>query len=193
MSDVRKRTTSEEGVALIKRFEGCVLKAYKAVATERYWTIGFGHYGPDVHQGDVITMERATELLKLDLQNAEAAVNKAGKWEQHEFDALVSFTYNCGPGNMGLLLRGRNKQQIADAMLLYVKSGGITLQGLVRRRRAERQMFLMDGAIDNVETVSKPPAGSEAPKPKKKVDKSVEDVETPKKRGRKPKDNSAKS
>ena len=193
MADIRKRTTSEEGVALIKRFEGCVLKAYKAVATERYWTIGFGHYGPDVHQGDVITMERATELLKLDLQNTEAAVNKAGKWEQHEFDALVSFTYNCGPGNMGLLLRDRNKQQIADAMLLYVKSGGITLQGLVRRRRAERQMFLLDGAIDNVETVSKPPAGSEAPKPKKKVDKSVEDVETPKKRGRKPKDNSAKS
>ena len=193
MGDIRKRTTSEEGIALIKRFEGCVLKAYKAVATEKYWTIGFGHYGPDVHQGDVITMERATELLKLDLQKAEAAVNKAGKWEQHEFDALVSFTYNCGPGNMGLLLRGRNKQQIADAMLLYVKSGGITLQGLVRRRRAERQMFLLDGAIDDVETVSKPPSGSEAPKPKKKVDKSVEDVETPKKRSRKPKDNSAKS
>lgn len=193
MADFRKRTTSDEGVELIKRFEGCVLKAYKAVATEKFWTIGFGHYGPDVHQGDVITMERATELLKLDLQNAESYVNKAGQWTQHEFDALVSFTYNCGPGNMALLIRSRNKQQIADAMLLYVKSGGITLQGLVRRRRAERQMFLLDGAIDDVETVSKPPAGSDAPKPKKKVDKSVEDVETPKKRGRKPKDNSTKS
>lgn len=191
MADFRKRTTSEEGVDLIKKFEGCVLKAYKATATEKYWTIGFGHYGPDVHQGDVITMDHAVELLKLDLQNAEAAVNKAGQWTQHEFDALVSFTYNCGQGSMARLIRSRTKAQIADAMLLYVKAGGITLQGLVRRRRAERQMFLLDGAIDNVETASKPPIGEDCPKPKKprkaSVDKSADSVDKPKKtRAKKP-------
>lgn len=184
MADFKKRTTSEEGIALIKKFEGCVLKAYKAVATEKYWTIGFGHYGPDVHQGDVITMERAVELLKLDLQNAEAAVNKAGEWTQHEFDALVSFTYNCGQGNMARLVGSRTKAQIADAMLLYVKSGGITLTGLVRRRKAEREMFLMDGAIE-WDTASKPPIGEECPKPKKprktSVDKSADSVDKPKK------------
>ena len=184
MSDIRKRTTSDEGVALIKKFEGCVLKAYKAVATEKFWTIGFGHYGPDVHQGDIITMERATELLKLDLQNAESTVNKIGQWTQHEFDALVSFTYNCGPGNLAHLVNNRNKSEIADAMLLYVKAGGITLTGLVRRRRAERELFLMDGAID-WDTTSKPPIGDECPKPKKprktSVDKSADTVDKPKK------------
>jgi len=183
MADFRKRTTSDEGVALIKKFEGCVLKAYKATATEKYWTIGFGHYGPDVRQGEVITMERATELLKLDLQNAEAAVNKAGEWNQHEFDALVSFTYNCGQGNMARLIRNRDKAQIADAMLLYVKAGGITLQGLVRRRKAERELFLKE--CDETVTVSKPPIGEECPKPKKprktSVDKSADSVDKPKK------------
>ena len=188
MSDIRKRTTSDEGVALIKKFEGCVLKAYKAVATEKFWTIGFGHYGPDVHQGDIITMERATELLKLDLQNAESTVNKIGQWTQHEFDALVSFTYNCGPGNLAHLVNNRNKSEIAEAMLLYVKAGGITLQGLVRRRKAERAHFLTPD--EEMFTASKPPVGETCEKPKRgrkpAVDKSVEGVDkSPKKRTQK--------
>lgn len=183
MEGPRKLITSETGIALIKRFEGCVLKAYKAVATEKYWTIGFGHYGPDVHQGDQITMEKAVEYLKLDLQNAEAVVNKAGNWNQNQFDALVSFTYNCGAGNLARLVNGRSADQIADAMLLYVKSGGLTLQGLVRRRRAERELFLKE--CDEWVTVSKPPIGENCPKPKKprkaSVDKSADSVDKPKK------------
>lgn len=170
--------TSAEGIQLIKKFEGCVLKAYKAVDTEVYWTIGYGHYGPDVHQGDVITMERATELLQQDLDRFEKAVDHAGNWTQSQFDALVSFTYNCGPGNLGRLVYGRNKAQIADAMLLYVKSGGLTLQGLVRRRKAERELFLKD--VDVIDTHSKPPIGSPDPrpkKPKKSVEKSVDSVD----------------
>ena len=171
--------TSAEGIQLIKKFEGCVLKAYKAVDTEVYWTIGYGHYGPDVHQGDVITMERATELLQQDLDRFEKAVAHAGDWTQSQFDALVSFTYNCGPGNLGKLVYGRNKAQIADAMLLYVKSGGLTLQGLVRRRKAERELFLKD--VDVIDTHSKPPVGAPDPRPKKPkkpaVDKSVDSVD----------------
>lgn len=170
--------TSAEGIQLIKKFEGCVLKAYKAVDSEVYWTIGFGHYGPDVHQGDIITMQRATELLQQDLDKFEKAVEHAGSWNQSQFDALVSFTYNCGQGNLAKLVNGRNKAQIADAMLLYVKAGGLTLQGLVRRRKAERELFLKDPEI--IETHSKPPVGAPDPrpkKPKKSVDKSVETVE----------------
>lgn len=155
--------TSNQGVALIKRFEGCVLKAYKAVASEEYWTIGYGHYGPDVHQGDIITKERAEELLRGDLARFEQAVEKAGMWSQSEFDALVSFTYNCGAGNLQKLTKGRTHAQIADAMLLYVKAGGLVLQGLVRRRKAERELFLADPLV--IVT------------PKPKVDKSVDSVE----------------
>ena len=169
--------TSAEGIQLIKKFEGCVLKAYKAVDTEVYWTIGYGHYGPDVHRGDVITQQRATELLQQDLDKFEKAVsNLPGyNWTQSQFDALVSFTYNCGTGNLHKLVSDRNKTQIADAMLLYVKAGGLTLQGLVRRRRAERDLFMKEP--DAIETVSKPPVGAPDPKPKKKVDKKVETVE----------------
>ena len=156
--------TSNQGVALIKRFEGCVLKAYKAVASEEYWTIGFGHYGPDVHQGDIITKERAEELLRADLARFEQAVEDSGMWSQSEFDALVSFTYNCGAGNLQKLVKDRTHAQIADAMLLYVKAGGLTLQGLVRRRKAERELFLTEPAPVIVT-------------PKPKVDKSVDSVD----------------
>ena len=51
--------TSERGLGLIKQFEGCRLTAYKAVPTERYWTIGYGHYGADVKQGQIITQAQA--------------------------------------------------------------------------------------------------------------------------------------
>ena len=159
--------TSNQGIALIKRFEGCVLKAYKAVASEEYWTIGFGHYGPDVHQGDIITKERAEELLRADLARFEQAVEDSGVWSQSEFDALVSFTYNCGAGNLRKLVKDRTHAQIADAMLLYVKAGGLTLQGLVRRRKAERELFLTDPLV--IVT------------PKPKVDKSVDSVDKKKK------------
>lgn len=171
--------TSTQGIALIKRFEGCVLKAYKAVASEAYWTIGYGHYGPDVHQGDIITKERAEELLRGDLDRFERAVEKAGPWSQSEFDALVSFTYNCGPGNLQKLVKGRTHAQIADAMLLYVKAGGLTLQGLVRRRKTERELFLadplvivtskpkVDKSVDKVDKKTKAGGKTEAKKPRK--------------------------
>lgn len=136
--------TSQEGIELIKRFEGCRLKAYKALESEPYYTIGYGHYGPDVLPGSCITQEQATEYLKADLAKFEKHVDAAGKWGQHQFDALVSFTYNCGPGNLKKLVRNRTKAQIADAILLYCKAGGLVLQGLVRRRKAERGIFLLD-------------------------------------------------
>ena len=68
-------TTSDYGREKIESFEGCVLKAYKARPAEKYWTIGYGHYGPDVKEGDVITKERADELFKQDLKARENAIN----------------------------------------------------------------------------------------------------------------------
>lgn len=144
---------SKSGLNLIKSFEGLRLKAYKPVATEKYYTIGYGHYGADVSRETTITKEQAEQLLKSDIMKFEKAVTDLNlKLEQCEFDALTSFAYNCGIGNLKRLVAGRNKLQIADALLLYTKAGGKTLNGLVLRRKKERELFLSN---DNTETIAK--------------------------------------
>ena len=111
---------SQNGINLIKQFEGCRLTAYKPVPTEKYYTIGYGHYGADVAPGMKITQAQADAFLLSDLQKFENAVNATGlKLNQNQFDALVSFTYNCGAGNLKKLVTGRTLPQIADAMLAY--------------------------------------------------------------------------
>lgn len=135
--------TSQIGINLIKQFEGCRLQAYKPVPAEKYYTIGYGHYGPDVAPGAIITQAQADAYLILDLQKFEKAVNSLGlKLNQNQFDALVSFAYNCGIGNLKRLCDNRALPQIADAMLQYNKGSGKVLAGLVRRREAERTLFL---------------------------------------------------
>lgn len=134
--------TSQNGIKLLTGFEGCRLHAYKAVPTEPYYTIGYGHYGPDVKADMKITFSMAEEYLKKDLARFENAVNRTGlTLNQNQFDALVSFTYNCGEGSLKMLLKGRTINQIGDALLLYNKSGGKVLEGLNRRRRKERELF----------------------------------------------------
>lgn len=134
--------TSQKGIDLIKKFEGCRLQAYKAVPTEQCYTIGYEHYGSDVLPGMSITQAQADALLMQDLIKYEAAVIDTGlKLTQNQFDALVSFAYNCGCGNLKKLITGRDAQQIADAMLQYNKSGGNVLAGLTKRRQAERDLF----------------------------------------------------
>lgn len=133
---------SQEGIDLIKRFEGCKLTAYKPVPTEKYWTIGIGHYGADVKPNMVISEERAERLLRDDLKKYEGYVEKTGlQLNQHQFDALVSFTYNCGYGNLRKLITNRTLPEIGDAIQLYNKAGGKVLNGLVRRRAAEKALF----------------------------------------------------
>lgn len=132
----------EKGLALIKRFEGLRLKAYKAVPTEVYYTIGYGHYGSDVTEGMVITEATANKYLLMDADKAVKAVNSLElELNQNQFDALVSFTFNCGKGNLKKLVKGRSISEIGDAILLYNKSGGKVLKGLVTRREAERELF----------------------------------------------------
>lgn len=135
--------TSQVGIDLIKQFEGCRLIAYKPMASEKYWTIGYGHYGADVHSGQRITQAQAEEYLKQDLSRFEKAVDNLSRpLNQNQFDALVSFAFNCGEGNLKKLCSGRTDAQIAEKILLYNKAGGKTLAGLTNRRKAERELFL---------------------------------------------------
>lgn len=136
--------TSERGINLIKEFEGLRLTAYKCSAG--VYTIGYGHT-KGVKRGQKITEEQATAYLKTDVQASEKSVERWDSryhWTQSEFDALVSFTFNCGAGNLKSLLKNgaRNKAQIAATLPLYNKAGGKVLTGLVRRRTAEQKLFL---------------------------------------------------
>lgn len=143
---------SNEGLNLIKRFEGCRLTAYKPVASEKYYTIGWGHYGPDVRPGQTITQKQADNLLRQDIGQYEGYVNLLDMtFTQNQFDALVSFCYNCGPGNLHTLTKNRTHAQIADALLNYNKGGGVVLNGLVKRRVAERELFLKPDKETNCE------------------------------------------
>lgn len=135
------------GLALIKNFEGCRLTAYKPVSTEVYWTIGWGHYGPDVREGQVITQAEADALLVSDCQRfADAVDNPAycpltAQLNANQRDALISFTFNCGAGCLKTLCKDRTLAQICEAMALYNKAGGEVLAGLTRRRAAEQKLF----------------------------------------------------
>lgn len=139
-----RMTTSERGVELIKSFEGLRLTAYKAVSSEKYYTIGYGHYGSDVYKGMTVSEAQAEALLRSDLKRFERAVLSIVPFElnQNQFDALVSFTYNCGEGSLTTLVEKRSAAVVADKLLLYNKSGGKVLAGLTRRREAERKLFI---------------------------------------------------
>lgn len=135
------------GLALIQKFEGCRLTAYKALPTETYWTIGWGHYGPDVHEGDRITQAEADTLLVSDCQRFANVVDNpaycplTAHLNANQRNALISFTFNCGAGCLKTLCKGRSLLQIGEAMALYNKAGGKVLAGLTRRRTAEQELF----------------------------------------------------
>lgn len=145
--------TNKAGIDLIKSFEGCRLKAYKCPAG--IWTIGYGHTA-GVSEGMQITQEQADAYLKADLEKYEGYVDKYvdNTLNENQFSALVSFAYNCGAGNLQMLVRNRTNEQIAEAITRYNKAGGKKLNGLVRRRAAEQQLFLKgsnSASADNTE------------------------------------------
>ena len=138
--------TSQKGIDLIKKFEGCRLKAYKCPAN--VWTIGYGHTG-NVKPNDVITQEQAEELLKRDLISFENSVSKLIKIAvtQNEFDALVSFAFNVGVGALAnstllKLLNAGNKKGAAEQFSRWVYAGNKVLEGLIKRRNAEKDLFM---------------------------------------------------
>lgn len=143
--------TSQTGIDLIKGFEGKRLVAYDDGVG--VWTIGYGTIkypsGVRVKKGDTCTEAQAETYLKSDLVKFENAINRLVKvpLNQNQFDALASFTYNLGETNLSksTLLRKLNAKDYkgaADQFLVWNKAGGRVLTGLVRRREAERSLFL---------------------------------------------------
>lgn len=140
-------TVSDKGIQLIEKCEDCHLNAYKAPSG--VWTIGYGHT-EGVKQGDILrNREEAETLLKEDLKKYESVVNSFIRkgdikfdLNQNQFDALVSFTYNCGTYNLERLVSGKDADTIAKKMLLYNRAGGQKLQSLTNRRKAEQELFL---------------------------------------------------
>ena len=137
--------TSEYGIDLIKHFEGCVLTAYKCPAG--VWTIGYGHT-KDVQPGDEWSESHADHMLEVELEEYENYVNTAVKvpLQQNQFDALVSWTYNLGGGNLNAstmlkVLNAGEYDEVPNQMLRWNKAGGKVLEGLTRRREAEGNMF----------------------------------------------------
>ena len=136
-------TINDKGISLIKSFEGMRLKAYKALPTEKYFTIGYGHYGADVKEGQTITEAEAEKLLRADIQKYEGKVNKYStyNWNDNEYSALVSFAYNVGNID-GLTKKGeRSREEIKKVWTSYSKAGGKEVPGLLRRREAELKLF----------------------------------------------------
>jgi len=139
---------SEAGLSLIKRFEGCILTAY--LDAVGIWTIGYGHTGPNVHRGLTITQKQAEDVLAQDIRRFELGVinNVKVTLNQNEFDALVSFSFNVGVNALknSTLLRLLNdnadRSLVASEFLRWNKGDGKVLEGLTRRRQAEKALFL---------------------------------------------------
>lgn len=134
------------GLALIKSFEGCQLTAYRCPAG--VWTIGYGSTGPQVIPGKKITQLEAEGLLRSDLKRFEQGVSALGvELNENQFSALVSLAFNIGVENLRRStlvkdLRAGDFASAADQFLVWDKAHGRSLPGLVRRRAAERKLFL---------------------------------------------------
>ncbi len=156
---------SEELKTLIKYWEGVRLKAYKAHSSEEYWTIGYGHYGPDVYEGMEITAEQADAYFEQDIAVFEAAANRiianyGLEANQNVFDAMLSLSYNFGPSwvetyagswRLARYVKAGFKDssgnripdlEIADAFAVLCSAGGEILPGLLKRRLNEAEIFL---------------------------------------------------
>lgn len=142
--------TSQAGIDLIHSFESLQLKAYPDPGSKdgKPWTVGWGSTGPDIKEGTVWTKEQADARFTKKLAEVEASVKKSVKvpLTQGQFDALVSFTYNLGAGNLqsSTLLKMLNEGFYSNAALQFArwnKNDGKVMAGLTRRREAERKMF----------------------------------------------------
>ncbi|WP_028902567.1 MULTISPECIES: lysozyme [unclassified Prevotella] len=138
--------SSEILISQLKTFEGLRLQAYRDSAG--VLTIGYGHTGPDISEGDRISEYWATELLSKDLGAVEAQVRRLRVARtQGQFDALVSFVFNLGIGRLQsstllkLIRQGRSRAQIRREFKRWVYAGGRKLAGLERRREWEANRF----------------------------------------------------
>lgn len=142
---------SEKGLALIKEFEGLHLTAYQDEVG--VWTIGYGITNSDksitgttIKKGLKITRGKAEEWLEECLNVLYAPkimkYDVRYNWNQNEFDAMMSFAYNIGSIDQLTANGSRSKSVISNKLLEYNKAGGKVYNGLTRRRKAERDLFL---------------------------------------------------
>jgi len=136
----------QKGIDFLKRFEGCRLTAYK-LKGERYYTIGYAHNGADVLPNMTISQERADELFRLDLVTTEKFVKRYATdivLTQNRLNALVSYAYNRGVGKFRdeLVAQSHTVQEYADNIVRLWGSNQNYKDALIRRRKAERELFL---------------------------------------------------
>jgi len=136
---------SQEGLGLIKKFEGCELEAY--VCAAGVWTIGYGST-KGVKEGDNISQEEADKLLLHEMDEYEGYItdNVTVDLKQNQFDSLVSWVFNLGPTNLKAstmlkVLNLGNFEGVPEQMKRWNKANGKTLDGLIRRREAEALLF----------------------------------------------------
>lgn len=151
---------NQAGLDLIKKYEGLKLQAY--LDSVGIPTIGYGHTGPDIEEGDECSLAQATAWLLTDIAEAEKIVSRAvtAKINENQRAALVSFCYNVGPGKEGakdglvhlknggqshlLIYTNRSDWDSASKQFpLWAKAGGIVIMGLMKRRLEEQALFML--------------------------------------------------
>lgn len=151
-------TIGQRGINLIKQFETLSLIAYKPTPND-VWTIGYGHTGKDVYQGQRIILGKAESLFLSDISNAvkevqyfSDLVSVITPFTQSMFDSLCSLVFNCGPDCISIgstirreLVSNHNYFAACQGIFLWRKQAGKDLLGLARRRVKEMELFLEDG------------------------------------------------
>ena len=166
--------TNEDGLNLIKIYEGLRLKAYKDPVG--ILTIGYGHTSaagePKVTEGMTITKEQAEAILRRDLQKYEKAVDDAitADLTENQFAACVSLCYNIGPGafaksSVARFINAGRFADAADAFALWNRAGGKILPGLVKRRAAEAALFVKGSGNIDTPKEERPPVETPQGKP----------------------------
>ena len=137
---------NSQGLALLKGLEGCKLTAYK-LKGERYYTIGYGHYGADVKASQKISQAQADELLVKDLEKFEKhvtnyAVKKFPELNENQFSALVSYCYNRGLGGLKELVNNSGSvAEMSTNIVKYWGSAELYKDALIKRRKKEQALF----------------------------------------------------
>jgi lysozyme len=146
--------TSKRGLDLIKKFEGLYLQTY--LCPSKIPTIGYGTTninGRKVPMGLTITKEEAENYLEIDLIFFERSLNRligATDIKQNQYDALIAFSYNCGVQALKsstlfrLVRENPNNPEIRNQFMRWVRSNGTVLNGLVRRRKAEADLYFLN-------------------------------------------------
>lgn len=153
--------TSQQGIDLIKHFEGCKLEAYRCSAN--VWTHGYGHV-KHVQEGDKVTQDEAEDNLILDISMVETHMTRLihVPLAQHEWDSIVSWCFNLGCGSLRRstmlnVLNSGDLEGVTKELIRWDNVNGKPSKGLTRRRKAEAHLF-DTGKIDYFD------------KPKKKAD-----------------------